>query len=517
MTFFNLIDPCMNPNVRSFVALMGLFVVSTVVPSEAYADPSLDRKLQTYTQHPFFTESEVGVQVVNLKTMEEVFSHNADQHFIPASVMKALTSAVALQELGPEYRFVTEVRYTGEITNEGVLKGNLYIVGSGDPYMNGEAIWKMIRNMKVAGVKSIQGGIYFDDSRYDGASYIPGWGKEVDLANGPSYFPMRSALNFNTNNIAIMVSPGSRVGTPADIQLEYPYELVEIDNQVKTAGAGGRSWIQIEREVEYEDDTVDTSAEEIHDVKQITYHIKGRIPVNTYSPWVYYRSILEPEEFFKENFIQILQDHGIGHRGRTGFASFPENSILLAQHRSDPLRILVSDMNKYSRNLTAEMLILELGSKTSLPAQTENGVGLIEAYLERLGVWTDESLVLNGSGLSPTMQLQPSQISAVMLDMHANPLLGPEYVASMSVSGRDGTLRKRMKQEPYIARARGKTGSINGVYCVATYIYATDGTPYVMVFFANKLRRRSSFVRDLQNQIIQEIVDYSTDSTVYSP
>ena len=68
----------------------------------------------------------------------------------PASVMKALTSAVALQELGSEYRFVTEIRYTGtEITNEGVLKGNLYVVGSGDPYMNGEAIWKMIRNMSA--------------------------------------------------------------------------------------------------------------------------------------------------------------------------------------------------------------------------------------------------------------------------------------------------------------------------------------------------------------------------------
>ena len=186
---------------------------------------------------------------------------------------------------------------------------------------------------------------------------------------------------------------------------------------------------------------------------------------------------------------------------------------MLAQHRSDPLRVLIADMNKYSRNLTAEMLMLEMGSKAGLPAKTQNGLELVQAYLEQLGVWTEESLIQNGSGLSPTMQLQPSQISAVMLDMYANPLLAPEYIASMSVSGRDGTLRKRMKQEPYIARARGKTGSINGVYCVATYIYATDGTPYVMVFFANKLRRRSSFVRDLQNQIIQEVVDYQTGAT----
>jgi D-alanyl-D-alanine carboxypeptidase/D-alanyl-D-alanine-endopeptidase (penicillin-binding protein 4) len=226
---------------------------------------------------------------------------------------------------------------------------------------------------------------------------------------------------------------------------------------------------------------------------------------------VYYRSILEPEEFFKENFLTILNEHGIGHRGKSGFDHFPENSVLVAQHRSDPLRLLIGDMNKYSRNLTAEMLMLELGSIASLPAQTENGLALIEAYLDSLGVLTDETLMFNGSGLSPMMKMQPSQVSAVMLDMYTNPLLAPEYIASMSVSGRDGTLRKRMKQEPYVARARGKTGSINGVYCVATYIYASDGTPYVMVFFANELRRRSSFVRDLQNQIIQEVVDYSSN------
>jgi len=488
-----------------FGMVMFLLTVTT-----ASAEPSLDRKLSSYTQHPFFTESEVGIQVVNLGTKEEVFSHNADSQFIPASVMKALTAAVALQELGPEYRFVTDIRYTGEITKEGVLKGNLYIIGSGDPYMNGEAIWKMIRNMKVAGVRSIQGGIYFDDSRYNGASYIPGWGKEVDLANGPSYFPMRSALNFNTNNVAIMVSPGSRVGSQAEIQLEYPYSLVEVDNQVKTAGAGARSWMQIEREVKYADSTIDTSLEEIHDVEKIVYHIKGRIPVNTQSPWVYYRSILEPEGFFQENFMTILQDHGIGHRGKVGFQSFPDNSVLLAQHRSDPLRVLIADMNKHSRNLTAEMLLLELGSLTQIPAQTKDGVALIENYLQRLGVWTEGTVVYNGSGLSPTMQLQPSQMTAVMLDMVDNPFLGPEYLVSLSVSGRDGTLRKRMRMEPYIARARGKTGSINGVYCVAVLIDSVDGNRYAMVFFANKLRRRSSFVRDLQNQMIQEIIDHST-------
>ena len=116
---------------------------------------------------------------------------------------------------------------------------------------------------------------------------------------------MRSALNFNTNNIAIMVLLSSEAGRSSRYPTGVSLRLVEIDNQVKTAGAGGRSWIQIEREVEYEDETIDTSAEEIHDVKKITYHIKGR-SVNTYSPWVYYRSILEPEEVLQRKFYSKI-------------------------------------------------------------------------------------------------------------------------------------------------------------------------------------------------------------------
>lgn len=490
---------------------VGVFVACFLLISTARAS-TIDQVLQGYLSHPLFSESEVGVQVVNLKTMEEVFSHRADEHFIPASVMKAVTAAVALQELGPEYEFVTEVRYTGEINKDGVLKGNLYVIGSGDPYMDGEGIWKLIRDMKLVGVSAIQGNIYFDDSRFNGASYIPGWGKEVDLANGPSYFPVRSALNFNTNNIAIRVTPGSLVGTSAKIQLEYPFSLVEIDNQVKTGAASKPSWMTIEREVKYVDPEISITQGEIHPVQKIIYHVNGRIPVNTTEPWIYYRSILQPEVFFQENFMLILQEQGIGHRGKVEFKKSPDVTYALTRYASDPVRMLIADMNKHSRNLTAEMLLLELGTLQGLPGTTEKGLSFVEDYLVQLGVWDPKKTVIhNGSGLSPMMQMRPSQVTAVMLDMYTNTSIGPEYYVSMAVAGRDGTLKRRLTEEPYIATARGKTGSINGVYCVATYIQSFDGTPYVMVFFANELKRPSNHVRDLQNQMIQAVVDFKAE------
>jgi D-alanyl-D-alanine carboxypeptidase/D-alanyl-D-alanine-endopeptidase (penicillin-binding protein 4) len=267
--------------------------------------------------------------------------------------------------------------------------------------------------------------------------------------------------------------------------------------------------MSLEREVIYEDDSMDVTNGEIQKVEKIIYHLTGRIPVNTSKTWRYYRSILQPEQFFQENFIEMLKQHGVGHRGKTGFKGAPEKTISLVAQTSDPLRVLIGDMNKYSRNLTAESLILEMAAQSEQPATTQKGISLIEQYLADLGVWEEGTVLHNGSGLSPTMQLKPSQVSAVFLDMYDDPLLGPEYFTSLSVGGRDGTLRRRFQEDEYTSRVRGKTGSINGVYCVATYVLGGDGDVYVLVYFANKLRRRSSFVRNLQNEMIQKIIDHT--------
>ena len=488
------VKKCIQP-----IILLGFQICLMTLAQSAFAEESykFSEEYASFIQNPIFSESEVGVHVMNVRTKEEVFAYNADDDFIPASVMKALTSAVALKELGTEYRYLTEVRYTGEIKDDGVLKGNVYVIGSGDPYMDGEAIWKLTRNMTMAGVKTIQGNIYFDDSLFGGASYIPGWDKEVDIANGPSYFPMRSSLSFNTNNVAIRVLPGKIIGSKAKIELEYPFSLIEIDNQVLTSRNGARPWMSIERE---------TIENEEGEVEKMIYHMKGRIPVSVTSPWVYYRSIREPHKFFQENFMVILKQHGIKHKGRLKFGPPPRVSQSLAYYQSDPLRTLITDMNKYSRNLTAEHLLLSVAAMSATPAKTVDGVDTIVEYLVSLGVPEHEVILKNGSGLSREMILKPSHVSAVLIDMVENPMLGPEYLASLSVGGRDGTLRRRFKDDN-AGLVRGKTGSVNGVYCLACFVVGGDGELYTFVFFANKLKRRTVFVRALQDQMISVLLD----------
>lgn len=466
--------------------------------SSVTTQTSIQEQLNSIVQHPVFQESKVGVHVMHVASKEEVFSYNADNVLSPASVMKAITAATALRTLGTEYAFITEVRYTGEIREDGVLKGNVYIVGSGDPYMDGEALWKMIRNMKVAGVKSIQGNIYFDNTAF-GSSLIPGWDKEVDIANGPSYFPLRSSLNFNTNNIAILVTPGKTINSKATVFLEYPFSLVEIDNQVQTVARNATPSFSIEREVFYH-------KQDSSKVEKIVYHLAGRIPLETNEPWVYYRSILEPQRFFSENFMQILHESGITHKGKVDFQTAPTSTKSLSSHISDPLRVMIGDMNKHSRNLTAESLILAMAAQKETPAQTEDGLQAIYDYFTSLGIATTDTVLKNGSGLSLSMKITPSQISAVLIDMIEDPIFAPEYVSSLSVNGRDGTLKRRMPQDP--AMFRGKTGSLNGVFCVAGYVRSKDGELYTFVFLANNTQRPAKVIRDLQDQIAQVLIDF---------
>jgi hypothetical protein len=119
--------------------------------------------------------------------------------------MKVLTSAAALRHLGPAYRFTTDLFYDGEITPEGVLQGSLYVKGHGDPTIAAEKLWKMVDDLALSGVESIEGGVVFDDSFHEKGTALTGWDKQEDLDEGTSYFATLSALSLNANTAVLVV------------------------------------------------------------------------------------------------------------------------------------------------------------------------------------------------------------------------------------------------------------------------------------------------------------------------
>lgn len=450
-----------------------------------------------------FREADIGIQVVNAGTGEEVYAHRADEPYIPASVMKAVTGAVALRTLGPAYRFSTAIltHEDNEIDEEGTLEGNLHVWGGGDPTLVVEDMWRMARDLRIAGISTIRGDLIFDESHFDQDYLIPGWRKKEDLTNGPAYFSPVGALTVNYNTTCIVVTPGLEAGLPARVLLENITELFEITSEVVTGAPGSRPWMTIEREVDWGSGTM-------------TFTMEGSIPEDEVEPWRYYRSVPNPSLHFADLFRKMMESQGIRVRGRSLLGEAPSRDMrLLSQDHSEPLLHLLITMNKSSSNIIAESILKAIGAEErGLPGTSAGGLAVIEEYLVSLGIPSDEFVLLNGSGLARGIQLRPTHVNAVILDMLADEQLAPEYMASLAVGGRDGTLRRRFGEDEHVGRVRGKTGSVNGVYCLSGVILGGDGQRYVFSFFVNGYRRSSRTVRRLQDRFGVAILDLPTQN-----
>jgi D-alanyl-D-alanine carboxypeptidase/D-alanyl-D-alanine-endopeptidase (penicillin-binding protein 4) len=193
-------------------------------PPTPTAAPVLDIQalLAPVASDKVFRAAKLGAEVVDVETGARVFGHAADVPMVPASTMKVLTAAVALRTLGPAYRYPTAVYADAPFDQAGVLQGNLYVQGHGDPTMVVERLWKLILDLKLQGLQQVKGDVIFDDSYFDREPTMPGWTKEADIKAGTSYFATSSALSLNHNTVTFVIAPGHEVGSPARIVLETP-------------------------------------------------------------------------------------------------------------------------------------------------------------------------------------------------------------------------------------------------------------------------------------------------------
>ncbi len=461
------------------------------LPAAARADdaPKDPRLLtaETLPLHPvlgelledgLFESADIALQIVDVETGDEVYAWDADRALVPASTMKVVTSAAALRTLGPSWRFHTALLRDGEVNEEGVLEGNLYVRGTGDPTLVVEKLWKLLKDLQVEGIVEVNGDIVLDDSYFSDGPLVPGWGKKVDLANGPAYFAPLGALSLNFNALSIVVAPSPAVGEPARVQLETPSDLVEFDNQLKTVDAGKRAFVTIEREADFKTGTT-------------KFTVEGEVPVDA-DVERHYRAVAEPRSWFRSVLVGLLADEGIKVNGKVRVGTTPADAEEVVRLWSAPLHEILNHTNKFSSNFMAEHVLKAMGAETAgAPGTTEKGLEAVRAYLDTLGIARDEYHLVNGSGLSRDVLLRPSHLNAVLLDMVHDAKVGPEFLASLSVSGRDGTLRRRFDGEEDAERVRGKTGSLNGVYCLAALFRSKHGDLYAVSMLVNGFRRTS--------------------------
>ncbi|MBN2800134.1 MAG: D-alanyl-D-alanine carboxypeptidase/D-alanyl-D-alanine-endopeptidase [Deltaproteobacteria bacterium] len=449
--------------------------------------------LQPITRDSLFREADVAWQVVSVRTGEEVFSYQGDKALHPASTMKILTAATALHDLGPAFRFKTEVLTDGKIAPNGDLNGNLYVRGGGDPTFVVEQLWKVLWDLKLEGVTRVRGDVIFDEGYLDTSYALPGWDKAEDLERGPSYFPSLSALSINYNTVALVVGPGAEVGGAARVGLETPVsDYVEVESLVKTGAPGSSRWLKIDRE-------------EVG--KTLKFTLTGSIPSES-GVRKYYRTVLDPTAHFMAAWEEMSKQVGIAVDGHYVRGTAPAGGDLVVEHRSPPLSAILMDMNKYSNNFMAEQVLRTLGAEEGgQPGTTDKGLTAIRAYLSGLGIDESEYTLVNGSGLSRDIDLRPSHLTAVMVDMAQDQQVGREFGASLAIAGWDGTLWRRLSEEP--GMLRGKTGTLDGVHCLTGYVEGGDGETYAFAFLVNGFSGSSAKVKRVHDQFARELLRMS--------
>ncbi|MFB7663112.1 D-alanyl-D-alanine carboxypeptidase/D-alanyl-D-alanine-endopeptidase [Kitasatospora sp. NPDC056138] len=436
------------------------------------ADPTLTSDLDAILASPVLSGAEVGVQVMDAGTGQVVYQHQADAYFTPASTMKTITSVAALDLLGPDHVFTTEVRSTGD-SADGVLNGDLVLKGGGDPSLLPKDLDDLAAKVAASGITAVNGRVLADSSRYDNVPFGPGWAWDDEPY---SYSPQLSGLtvatdtDYNMDTVKVTVTPGN-AGEPASVAL-FPAEApMKFSGRITTgaAGSAGSAVVQRERGVNVVD-------------------LSGSLPAGG-APATFLTTVENPADYAGQVFAGALARHGVTVQNGVAAATGSENSQLLAGHDSQPISQLIVPMLKLSNNGLAETLTKEIGKVKGGQGSWNAGVNQIGSFLKANGVAGAVGRQVDGSGLSRYDLVTPGRMTALLKLAQDKPWFKTWYDALPIAGNPDrmvgGTLAARMQGTPATNNVHAKTGSMSGVDNISGYATAPDGRKLAFTVMVN--------------------------------
>lgn len=480
--------------------------VSAPTLQEATANPDHHEQLRRDLRSIFATHTVDhgvwSVAVHSLKRGETLYSANAFRLLVPASNQKVLTTAVAAERLGWDYRYTTRLYATGPIIADGHLDGDLVVVADGDPTINPRharrwaAFDEWAKQLAARGVRQISGRLIGDDNAFAEPGWGLGWSWD-DLAHG--YGSPVGALQFHENQVELLVGPALEAGRPAIFTVSPTGSGLTIDRDVVTAPAGADSRISLER--------IPGS---------LALKVRGQVAIGA-APITETAAVPNPTMFYLNALTEALSRHGIVVSGHPididdlHVAPDMTNATLLLEDRSASLAEIIDATNKWSRNGYAETLLRSL-SPAGAPATGEGGLQVLRETLRTWGVAADYYLARDGSGLSRYDYLSPDALIGVLTYMWLNPALADDLRASLPLSGVSGSLAERLKGTPGEARVWAKTGSMSQVRALSGYVVTTEGEPLVFSFMVNGFRVPSREIDAVIDRALLRLVEFNHPS-----
>ena len=429
------------------------------------------------------SKGEWGLLIVDAESGETLYEQNADKYFLPASNMKLFTTALALAKLGPEYRFHTTLETRGTISSEGVLSGDLALVGRGDPNLSNrkfpydlkeefdgppeKILAELADALMAKGVKKISGDVIGDDSYFPRERYPSGW--EIDDMVW-EYGAAISAIVVDDNTVTLMLTPGEQAGNPVQAVLTPGTPDFTVANEVVTSAADVKSDLKLTREP-----------------GSNVVVVKGTLPAKSGSRKLIL-AVEEPAQHAAATLKRLLEERGVKLGGvareRPAGGEMSGDPAVLAEHVSVPLGDSVKLVNKISQNLHSEMLLRTVARQKGVWATPDDLMKIPAEFYEAAGIAPGDVIQTDASGLSRHDLVTPRAIVTLLGFAQKQAWFGP-YYASLPVAGVDGTLEDRMKNTPAAGRIHAKTGSVEHVRTLSGFAETPGGRRLIFSFLSN--------------------------------
>ncbi len=427
----------------------------------------------------------LGVLVQPIGETQLMLAHNIDRAFNPASVIKLVTTYAALDLLGPQYRWKTEFYIDGPV-QDGVLSGDLYVKGFGDPYLVEETLLPTLRSLRSMGLRHINGHLVVDNSYFEPGSQHPG---EFDNRPYRTYNAKPSALMTNFQTVRFTLVPDTRAKA-VDIRMWPESADVRIENAMQLAGGRCRPSYRW------------PAVRSVRSGQQVVARFHGQYSRNC-GLRQFHLAAGRPPALFYGAFDSIWKLLGgtLTEDVREGVV--PADARLLHTHMSKPLSDIIRLINKHSSNVMARQLMLTVAAeKKGAPGTPEKGREAITEWLHGLNIDTKGLYIDNGSGLSRDARISAQTLQQIMLHQWHSPWM-PELVSSLSILGKDGTGRKRLRNSDLRGSMHLKTGLLDHVRTIAGFYHADDGQRYLLIALQNHKNIDKLIGTRIQDELIQ--------------
>jgi serine-type D-Ala-D-Ala carboxypeptidase/endopeptidase (penicillin-binding protein 4) len=460
---------------------------------------ALIRDLDQIFDDPALLRAVIAARVDTLDRIPlTLYGRNTAKLVMPASNAKLLTLATAAERLGWDFRYRTRLEMTGTIES-GVLRGDLVIIGGGDPMIEATAsgpapaFVEFAEALRRAGIQRVDGRIIGDDHAFDQEGLGAGWAWDY-LSAG--YAAPSGALSYNLNQITIRISPGAAPGDPARIEATPNGHGLTIVSDVVTSAAQAAPSIDVSR---------------LPGSNRLG--ISGAIRAGA-QPVSRTVSVDNPTRFFADAFRLSLASNGIlvrdGAWDLDELAAAPPAAArrTLATHESVPLSELAPIFMKASLNFDAENLLKTVGLVVKQQGTTSAGRDAARETLSSWGIPVDAYVLYDGSGLSRYNYVSADAIVTLLTHVWQTDRLRGPFIASLPIAGKDGTLASRMRGTVLEGRVDAKTGTIANVRSLSGILETKSGDRLVFSMIANNFTVTSAQIDAIVEKALARLYDW---------